>query len=280
MKIVLLFTMAFSVNLLIAANLVYDAAIEKVISNPSSQNIPELGGYLRGVAHYTQSSARSEYYFKIQKTLLSVPDHAKYFTDKLAEARSKTEKPWLDDNYSRVHSETVQTLIHLPSPETIWALGMILDSGQDQWTKEKLIEIAFEQRSKEVLGLPTSEAVRIASPVFTDIGLRDYGDARNIMPKEEIYTWWKKIKSGKRSFSFKGQAVEYRFKPDGTWDTIPIANPPDDAVQVPAIPNQKQDKKAVSQELNIRSWPWLVIVAVSVGVMFVSLLLWKKKARA
>jgi hypothetical protein len=40
--------------------------------------------------------------------------------------------------------------------------------------------------------------------------------------------WWEEVKSGQRTFSFKGQVVEYRFRPDGTWDTIPIANPPVD----------------------------------------------------
>ena len=34
--------------------------------------------------------------------------------------------------------------------------------------------------------------------------------------------WWEEIKSGKRAFSYKGQKVEYRFKPDGTWETIAL----------------------------------------------------------
>jgi hypothetical protein len=46
-------------------------------------------------------------------------------------------------------------------------------------------------------------------------------------------TWWEQIRSGQRTFSFKGQGVEYRFKPDGTWDTIRIANPADDDPKVP-----------------------------------------------
>jgi hypothetical protein len=46
---------------------------------------------------------------------------------------------------------------------------------------------------------------------------------------ETMRKWYAAIKSGKQPFSFKGQSVEYRFKPDGTWTTTPIANPPDDA---------------------------------------------------
>ena len=48
-------------------------------------------------------------------------------------------------------------------------------------------------------------------------------------------SWWEEVKSGQRTFSFKGQAVKYRFRPDGTWEAIPIANPPDDGPKpVPA----------------------------------------------
>jgi hypothetical protein len=52
------------------------------------------------------------------------------------------------------------------------------------------------------------------------------------------------VKTGKRTFSFKGQAVEYRFRPDGTWETISIANPPDDGPKpVPVAPNSgKRDE--------------------------------------
>jgi hypothetical protein len=56
----------------------------------------------------------------------------------------------------------------------------------------------------------------------------------------EYRSWWEEVKSGKRTFSFKGQAVEYRFRPDGTWETIPIANPPDDGPKpVPAAPDSE-----------------------------------------
>jgi len=48
---------------------------------------------------------------------------------------------------------------------------------------------------------------------------------------DENREWWREIESGRKTFSFRGQSVEYRFKPDGTWDTTPIANPPDDGPQ-------------------------------------------------
>ncbi len=47
-------------------------------------------------------------------------------------------------------------------------------------------------------------------------------------------------KIDRRSFSFKGQKVEYRFKPDGTWETFAMTNPPDDG---PKPPHPKADSK-------------------------------------
>jgi hypothetical protein len=43
-----------------------------------------------------------------------------------------------------------------------------------------------------------------------------------------VRAWFAPIKSGEKSFSFRGQAVEHRFNPDGTWVSTPMANPPID----------------------------------------------------
>ena len=48
--------------------------------------------------------------------------------------------------------------------------------------------------------------------------------------------WYQEVKAGKRTFSFVGQKVEYRFKPDGTWDTIALANADIDAIIEPVAP--------------------------------------------
>jgi hypothetical protein len=60
--------------------------------------------------------------------------------------------------------------------------------------------------------------------------------AKHVASLETMRKWYAAIQSGENPFSFKGQSVEYRFKPDGTWVSTPIANPPDDA---PAPPPAK-----------------------------------------
>jgi hypothetical protein len=71
------------------------------------------------------------------------------------------------------------------------------------------------------------------------IGLRNAPPTRhNIFKDRDVLDacreWWREIEAGRKTFSFAGQKVEYRFKPDGTWDTIAIANPPDDGPEAAA----------------------------------------------
>jgi hypothetical protein len=56
--------------------------------------------------------------------------------------------------------------------------------------------------------------------------------------------WWDDIKSGNRAFSFLGQKVEYRFKPDGTWETIALANPPNDAPEATKARDSNEERAA------------------------------------
>jgi hypothetical protein len=82
------------------------------------------------------------------EALIAIPGHARFFADKLAEARKKTEKPWLDSEYQRLHYQTSEIMVHLPSPEAVWVLGGMLESEEDLWTREEVVEIWREQRRK------------------------------------------------------------------------------------------------------------------------------------
>jgi hypothetical protein len=85
------------------------------------------------------------------------------------------------------------------------------------------------------------------------------------------------VKSGRKTFSFKGQAVEYRFNPDGTWETIPIANPPDDAPsksETPAVEKPVSRPPPAKAVENPKppgiSWAWIVgsLIAVLAGLIW------------
>ena len=280
MRFFLLLLVTFLYGCPLRANPVYDEAIKRASSNPSSESIVELGGHLRGSARNTKPTARGEYYFKIQKALLSAPGHAKYFAESLEKQRGALKEGQFRGSYNDAkYRIIVETLVHLPSPETIEVLGKYLADERDNTYDEQFISDD---------AMPPVNTSLLAAHTLANIGLRN-APAKSKYPfptkddgKEmEIYReWFQKVIAGEITVSFMGQAVEYRFKPDSTWDTIPISNPPDDVVQLPAPESMKQEAKAVSQVASDKSWLWLMIAAFSGGAVLFSLLLWKKKIRA
>jgi hypothetical protein len=132
----------------------------------------------------------------------------------------------------------METLRHLPSPETVKVLGGMLS---EEWE---------HQSSPDSKVDPSQSMAKYAVTAMTLLNIRDAPSAAiEQYSASEVLSdwqaWYEQIKSGQRAFSFKGQAVEYRFKPGGTWETIPIANPPDDAPEVPEA--SPADKRTISQ---------------------------------
>ena len=207
-----------------------------------SERISYLGGVLRKLAmpNIYQVPERFEVYDLVQSALLRIPGHAQYFADQLAESRKKTEKPWLDNDYRRIRQQAREIMMHLPSPETVWVLGGMLESKEDLWTREQRVAILREQHKKGFGSGMIPSPIGFAGAVLEKIGLRDYPEYPSYKWKETLPPWWQQVKSGELTFSFKGQAVEYRFRPDGTWETIPIANPRDDGPKpAPAAPDSE-----------------------------------------
>lgn len=244
-----------------------------------SEKILYLGGVLRKLAmqNIYQVPERFEVYDLVQSTLLRIPGHAQYFADELAEARKKIEKPWLDYHYQMVHQQVRDTLIHLPSPETIRVLGTMLESMEDLHTRDEIVaiwkEVSKQGGYRPVMPSPSG----FAFGVLQKIGLRNYPVSAS-ESMEAALDWWRQVKSGDLTFSFKGQALEYRFKPDGTWETIPIANPPDDGPKL--VPVGKDSDKQASPPATVDSvvpedhsvWWWVVGVGgILVAVVFACL---------
>jgi hypothetical protein len=134
----------------------------------------------------------------------------------------------------------LETLQHLPSPETVKALGEML---KEEWQRV----LPPHSTVHNVPGALGKNAMR----TLLELPLREMPTPHydRDIAKEQLSAWqqwYAEVKSGQRAFSFKGQSVEYRFKPDGTWDTIPLANPPDDAPEVPEA--RPDDRRPVTQQ--------------------------------
>lgn len=180
-------------------------------------------------------------YYLAQDAIISIPGHARYFTDKLEEMRPTRE----ESEYYRYRGwYFYDTFPHMPSPEMIQVLGTYLDDFRDSNSPNLPLEkrtVMIDSHNPNESNRKTPNAWR-ATYALSNIGLRDlpqHPEMRSPHSKGSIdnwrkaRAWYQEVKSGQRTFSFKGKSVEYRFKPDGTWDTIPINNPPQDAIIYP-----------------------------------------------
>jgi len=167
-------------------------------------------------------------YYRIQQAMLAVPEHAQYFADEIAREQKAVEKfPTCSgprNSYDQQRDWYFKTLCHLPSPETIAVLGHFLYDDMDT-------PVPLWSPGSDWGENPRANSY-FSSSTIIDIGLRkppverQPGIDNPVLNLAKTRAWWEKIKSGKLTFSFIGQSVEYRFKPDGTWDSIAMTNPP------------------------------------------------------
>jgi hypothetical protein len=267
----------------------------------SAARIEHLWNGLRSmagrIASTDQSSDVDSMFLKIQQALLATPGHAQHFKGKIEESRSKGTLS--RDSYWYLN----ETLVHLPSPETIKVLGHYLNDERDKPPSPPLhpgtipypgtFMRAFEALSKIGLrDLPDDYVlVEREKPAPGEVWSEDQlleAELRQIkanhLKKLELLNsyrkWWEEVKSGKRTFSFKGQAVEYRFKPDGTWDTLPIANPADDGPPPPlqVTPDLKAEPPPLPKQslLSGTFWPWIIGGAIA---LFAAFGFWRRPKR-
>jgi len=201
-----------------------------------------------------------------------ISGHAKFFGDRIHAAYEPLKGPNPGSFKSSAQSEMMysfETLKNLPSPETVRVLGEMLS---ETWQ----LPLAGEY-TPPALAYP-------AMTTLGDLGIRNapwkpiiiVPDAEGAIPAWQV--WWEEVKSGKRSFSFVGQKSEYRFKPDGTWDTIPISLPPGEVV--PKAPISVTPQAAIIPTVQAQDRTWLWITSLSVLLLAVVGWLIQKKSRA
>jgi hypothetical protein len=213
----------------------WDNKLAEVVHDAPNMKFLQLWLGLRNMGHRASieghSSDVDEIYRKLQSEFLSIPGHAEYFGKRIREAyeplKGANGRAAISDAQNEM-MYSFATLKNLPSPETVRVLGEMLS---DTWRMK---------RPPPILGdytyTPESLALSAVGSALMQLPLREPPNVPGVMAGEDPevvmvrpwQNWWEEIKSGKRTFSFKGQAVEYRFRPDGTWETIAMANPPDD----------------------------------------------------
>jgi hypothetical protein len=244
--------------------------LESSQGKPDEVKISELWLGLRNMGYRKSypghSIAVDDIYKKLQSELLSIPGHAEYAREEIEKARLSLGALIYEVGYERTRARQFETLSQLPSPESVKVLGDYLDDDRDLaeepvWFPDGGVagldpNSLLAVKTLNSIGLrdadfpppdvgerPSLEDYAVRDKAWRDIWHYEYDKRRKEL--DPWRAWYVEVKSGQRTFSFKGQSVEYRFKPDGTWETIPIANPPDDAPEVPE--SSPADRRPVAQ---------------------------------
>jgi hypothetical protein len=222
-----------------------------------------------------QLRERIEVFDLARDKLLFLPGHAQYFADLIEEERAKL-KPGdfrvaYDENRYRYLRET---LGHVPSPETVKVLGHYLDDERDIPPPPKPNQDYGDMPANAIIAMESLLCLELRDAPYPPGRYLDSNKTPTVLAA--VREWFAPIKSGQRTFSFRGQAVEYRFNPDGTWVSNPIANPPDDAPKPPITSSpEKSPAVAAAQSHQPALWPWLG----GVLLVLLGILIWQIKAR-
>jgi len=289
MKTLGLLTIAAAFNVLIANGVVETRAFlsdleEKYVQITQnekierSDKIERLGNVLRWIdspeLHKGCIEEARSLQNKVQSELGSISGHAAYFEAKIKEEQTSVQG--LEDRTSPGRSEYEHNretyirsiLVHLPTPETVRVLGDFLSDDKDT-----------PPRQKPGYWIPIEANSYLAAQSLRQIGLRNNPQpAGQILgvPDVSIWrSWYDEIKNGKRSFSFKGQNVEYRFNPDGSVATTPInvEEQPTPAPSKPEVVQQQPIAQAPAVQPASRLW---IVVALIVAGLIAALAVWRK----
>jgi hypothetical protein len=227
-------------SILDAKDLTQDQAIELLATKL-------MGASMRSTFQVT---GRIAVYDKIQAAFLAIPGYSDYYIEQIEQSRAKAIAPGAEyrdtRNYDENRNSIFEVMANLPGPETIKLLGHYLDDLRDP--REDIVICEGGLRPQKILSDEEKENRRVrekpfdaaykgtnasgASSILSRIGLRNsptaQADTTNWNIVENIAlnkAWWEKVKAGQIPFSFVRQTVEYRFRPDGTWETtqLPIS---------------------------------------------------------
>lgn len=173
---------------------------------------------IRQLGHRRQLNDRDpridDLFFLIQKKMLSVPGHAKYFSSHLESERlSVADAPRHDQlSYDRKRAVIFEVFKYLPSPETVVVLCHYLEDERDtppdvNYPRENSF---LASRSLAGIGLRSH-------PVQPRAGLNRW---RDDLAKQ--LDWWRGVKTGSHTFSFVGGTEKYRILSDGSFEEIAI----------------------------------------------------------
>jgi hypothetical protein len=227
---------------------------------PVDQAIKILGKSIYIIGGY-QVAERIPVYDKLQHALLSIPGYGEYCSQRIEESTAMmiaAKNPNVSlPNYDNDGIYIFGLLPELPGPETIKLLGHYLYDVRDLTpnmegcglpSEGPHLDAIRDAESRKTANLPAMKLLQtnsfLSSYVLSKIGLRnsqaEIGDllTNTVEAVDRNRAWWEKVKAGQIPFSFKRQTVEYRFRPDGTWETMQLPISVLEQDKIPATPAQ------------------------------------------
>lgn len=185
------------------------------ISNlPHDEKIELLGRAIKIGSKKILSSEEEIIFRKSQAALLSVPGHADYFVNEIHQARATATSPeelrgrdgkisW--SNYNRVRWDAFDTMKHLPSVETVRALGEFLadDKDPEALGPEDKMECTLGIGSNSGLSILALRSLIHDDPIKSQKPHLEYGE------NKAWRDWYEQVKAGNRTFSFEGDSTAY-----------------------------------------------------------------------
>jgi len=236
----------------------WQAKIARAKGLQPEEAIPVLSAVVRATAKFNvyQLEERIHVYDQARDALLAIPGHATYWTDQLKREQMKVRdvplKPVPERmEYDRDRQEILRgVLSHLPSPESVHALGSFLWDDKDA-----------HQRGTDDDWSPVQGNSFYAAEGLRSIGLRNSPQPINPLqstPDVALWRkWYEEITSGKLAFSFEGQSIEYRFTPEGKISSAPI--------KIENRPAQAVANGILKESEDTPRWPWILAIVAVLG---------------
>lgn len=206
----------------------YRMLVSQASARPSLDTFKDLGDAIHALTRHTYSPADVELRDDLVQGMIEIPGHARVFAVELERQRElAVHLPRRNQTeYDRWRSRHFCEIFPLlQSPEMLLILGEFLDDERDV--------VPPRTPAQDYLEVPDN--AHLACYAISNLGLRDapfpkmmiyapeslYSGHAGVLPRTRA--WYAEVKSGRKAFSFIGKNVEYRFKPDGTWETTPLA---------------------------------------------------------
>ncbi len=190
-------------------------AVRNQSKNHPAVAIPNLGFWVMQMGMPNNLEMGDRPVFKAAQTaLLALPGHAEYFVNEIKQAKAAAISPeelqgrdgkisW--SNYNRVRSEAFDTLEHLPSIETVRALGEFLGD------EENPNALRPGDGTPDTLGPGSNSGLAIMA--LRTLIQNDPIKFRTLdleLGETQVWQqWYEQIKAGNRTFRFEGDLTEY-----------------------------------------------------------------------